>query len=65
MHEPADSLLMMFIIILGAPFLTSIVKMPVIVIEILIGIGLGYLGWIHEHPTLDFSHLLASPICYF
>ncbi len=54
MHEPADSLLIMFIIILGAPFLTSIVKMPVIVIEILIGIALGYLGWIHQHPTLDF-----------
>ena len=54
MHEPADSLLIMFIVILGAPFLTPIIKMPVIVIEILIGILLGYMGWIHEHPTLDF-----------
>lgn len=54
MHEPADSLLIMFIVILGAPFLTPIIRMPVIVIEILIGILLGYLGWVNEHPTLDF-----------
>jgi Kef-type K+ transport system membrane component KefB len=54
MHEPADSLLLLFLVIVGAPFLTQFIKLPVIVIEIIIGILFGYLGWISEHPTLDF-----------
>ncbi|MCG8525834.1 MAG: cation:proton antiporter [Opitutales bacterium] len=54
MHEPADSLLILFCVIVAVPFIAKWIKLPIIVIEIIIGIILGYLGWIKPHPTLDF-----------
>lgn len=54
MEEPTSSLLIMFIVIVAAPFIARRLMMPIIVLELIVGVILGMLGWIHEHPTLDF-----------